>query len=79
MIGYRQGQLLDMVAALEPPGRFASGLNRRDQQRNERANDRNDHQQFDQREPNESTLRVPRLASFGVTHRIAASRNDEYL
>jgi hypothetical protein len=42
-----QRKLLQMVLALVPPRRFARGLYRRQQQRDQDANDGYYHQQFD--------------------------------
>ena len=44
----RQSQLLEIVAALRPPGGLPSGLNGRQQQRDQNADDGDDHQQLDQ-------------------------------
>ena len=41
--------LLEIVGALRPPRRFARGLNRRQQQRHQHADDRDHHEQFDER------------------------------
>lgn len=46
----RQRQLFQMVAALHPSRRFASCLDGRQQQGNQDANDRNDHEQFNEGE-----------------------------
>jgi len=43
-----QTELLQIVAALRPPCRFARGLNRGQQQGDKDADDRDHHQQFDQ-------------------------------
>jgi hypothetical protein len=43
-----QADLLEMIAALHAPCSFPRGLNRRQQQRNENADDRENNQQFDQ-------------------------------
>lgn len=43
-------QLFEVVGALEAPARFAGGLDGRQQERNQDANNRDDDQQFDQRE-----------------------------
>ena len=45
-----QHDLLDVVGALRPPPRLAGGLDRRQQQRDQQADDRDHDQQFDQRE-----------------------------
>jgi hypothetical protein len=45
-----QGELLEVVHALDPPRCLAGGLDRRQQQRNQDADDRDDHQQLDQGE-----------------------------
>jgi hypothetical protein len=42
-----QAHLLEMVAALRPPGGFPGGLNGRQQQGDQDPDDRDDHQQFD--------------------------------
>jgi hypothetical protein len=44
-------KLLQVVDALGPPSRLAGGLNGRQQQRHQDANDGNHDQQFDQRKP----------------------------
>ena len=46
----RQTDLLQVVAALHPPRRFAHRLHRRQQQCDQDADDRDDNEQFDQRE-----------------------------
>jgi hypothetical protein len=46
----RQAHLLQIVTALSHGGRFADSLHRRNEQRDENGNDRDDDQQFDQRE-----------------------------
>jgi hypothetical protein len=43
-------ELLEVIRALQPPGRFPSRLNRGQQEGHENADDGNDHQQFDERE-----------------------------
>ena len=45
----RQGELLQVVDATGPPGRLAGRLDRRQQQRDQDADNGNHHQQFDQR------------------------------
>jgi hypothetical protein len=45
-----KSELFEVVAALHPTGGLARRLHRRQQQRNENADDRNDHQQLDQSE-----------------------------
>ena len=49
-IVHRQRELPQIVLALHPPRRFTSGLHRRQEQRHKNADDRNHHEQFDQRE-----------------------------
>ena len=46
-----QADLLEVVLALRRAGRFACGLHRREKQRDQNADDRDDHQQFNEREP----------------------------
>ena len=46
----RQAQLLHVVDALRPPRRLTSGLNGGEQQGNQNRDDRNHHQELDQRE-----------------------------
>ncbi len=46
---FGQTQLLQIVAALRAASRFAGGLHRRQQQRNQHGDDRNHHQQFNER------------------------------
>jgi hypothetical protein len=46
----RQGQLLHVVPALRPAGRFTGCLHGRQQQRHQDRNDGDHHEQFDQRE-----------------------------
>jgi hypothetical protein len=46
----RQALLLEIVRALHPTRRFASCLYGRQEQTDQHANDRNDHQEFNQRE-----------------------------
>src|SRR5437762_3323790 len=43
-------ELLEVVAALRPPGRLASGLHRRQEQGDQNADDGNDDEQLDERE-----------------------------
>jgi hypothetical protein len=47
----RHAELLEVVLAARAAGRFAGGLNRRQQQANQNANDGDHDQQFDQRKP----------------------------
>jgi hypothetical protein len=47
----RQSKLLEIVLALGAAGSLARLLNRREQKPDEHANDGNDNQEFDQREP----------------------------
>jgi hypothetical protein len=51
-----QANLLEVVLALRPAGRFPSLLNRWQEQRNQDTDDRDDNQQFNQRKPTGSTL-----------------------
>jgi hypothetical protein len=51
MIQQGQAELLEIVLALCPSGRLSGRLHRRQKQGNQNPNDRNDHQQFHQREP----------------------------
>ena len=44
-----QAELPKIVRALRPPGRFAGRLNGRQQQRDQDADDRDHHQQLDER------------------------------
>jgi hypothetical protein len=69
----RQAELLDIVRALDPPRCFPCRLHGRQQQRNQDANDRNHHQQLDEREtaPNPPGHRRPRN---GRTHRVGSKR-----
>jgi len=46
----RNDNLMQIVTARHASSRFTSGLNRRQQQRHQNANDGNDHQQLDQGE-----------------------------
>ena len=50
----RQGDLLEVVGALGTPCRLAGGLHGRQEQRDQDGDDRDDDQQFDQREIRES-------------------------
>ena len=50
-----QGKLPEVVFALHQPGSLAGRLHRRQQQRNQNPDDRNDHQQLDQRKTAERT------------------------
>lgn len=43
-----EAELLEIVLALRPPGRLAGLLDRREEQSDEHADDRDDHEQFDQ-------------------------------
>lgn len=45
----RNTQLVDVVEALRPPGRFPSLLHRGEQECHQNPDDRHDHQQLDQR------------------------------
>lgn len=47
--GQGDADLPEIIAALQPPGRFARGLDRRQQQPDQQADDRDYHQQFDER------------------------------
>jgi hypothetical protein len=60
----RQAELLEIVRALGTPGRFSGGLNRRKEESDEDADDRDDHQQLDQGE----------TASFRASHGLVLSR-----
>jgi hypothetical protein len=51
----RQSNLLEIVFALGAAGRLAGLLHRGQQQRHQNANDRDHHQQFNQREPTLAT------------------------
>jgi hypothetical protein len=46
VIVQRQPKLLEFVRATRPPGRLPGGLHGRQQQRDQNANDRNDHEQL---------------------------------
>ena len=46
-----QPELLHVVGALHSAGRLARGLDRRQQQRDQNADDRDDHEQLHEREP----------------------------
>ena len=46
----RQPDLLQVVGAVQAAGGFAGRLHRRQQQPDQNADDRDDHEQFDQRE-----------------------------
>ena len=48
VVVHPQANLLEIVGALAPSGRFACRLHRRQQQRDQDPNDRNDHQELDQ-------------------------------
>ena len=48
---HRQAELADVVLAGGAAGRLACGLHRREQEADERADDGDDHEQFDEREP----------------------------
>jgi hypothetical protein len=43
-----QANLLELIFALRPPGRFPRGLNRREQQGHQNPNDRDHDKKFDQ-------------------------------
>jgi hypothetical protein len=49
MIETSQRELLEVIDTLLPPRRFARGLNRRQEQRHQNADDRDHDQQFNQR------------------------------
>jgi hypothetical protein len=53
------GPLFDVVLALAPPRSFSRSLDGRQQQRHENTNDRNDHEQFDQREARDTICTWP--------------------
>jgi hypothetical protein len=57
-------QLLQLVFALRPTGRLSSLLDGREQQGHEYGDDRDDHQQF-----NERKRRPGRFPSLELTHR----------
>ena len=54
MLNGRETNLLQMVATATPAGRSASGLDCRQQEPDQRADDGNDHEQFHERETNSS-------------------------
>jgi hypothetical protein len=45
-----QAELLEIIGALGTAGRFTGGLDGREQKRDQYGNDRNDNQEFDERE-----------------------------
>jgi hypothetical protein len=49
-VKHRQGEILEIVRATRPSGGLAGGLDRRQQQRHQYADDRDHYQQFDKRE-----------------------------
>jgi hypothetical protein len=49
-------ELLQVILTLIPPRRFSRGLNRRQQKRDQDADDRNHDQQLDQRKASDSTI-----------------------
>ena len=51
MLQKRQADLLEVVLALQLSGGLARRLHRRQQQRDQNADDGDHHQEFDQREP----------------------------
>jgi hypothetical protein len=59
MIQNCETDLLEMVFALGAAGGFAGGLNRRQQQRDQDADDRNHDQELDERETSPHAVRGP--------------------
>ncbi len=70
VIVHGQGDLLEVVHALDPPRRLAGALDGGEQQRDQDRDDRDHHEQFDQREP------VAAPAHLGSTSR--EGRMDDY-
>ncbi len=66
-----QPQLLQVVDALSAAGRLASGLNRRQKQRDQNGNDCNDDQQFNQGEAS-----MLRPTADGLEHRSHSSKKE---
>src|SRR5262245_28731024 len=66
-----RGLLTKIVDALGPPSRFARGLNGRQKQSDQNADDRDDDKQFDERE--RSAVRLPgtRIRKCAASARIA--------
>src|SRR4051812_9892360 len=60
-----------MILTLIPPGRFSRRLNRRQQKRDQDANDRNHHQKLDKRKPKS------RVDTFRITVFHTNSAKDE--
>jgi hypothetical protein len=67
-------ELLEVIRALQPPGRFPSRLNRGQQEGHENADDGNDNQQFDEREsgPGDSASGVALAGPWHAPIRVAA-------
>src|SRR5688572_20082382 len=80
MILHRDPELPEIVRAARSPSRLARRLDRRQQQRNQRADDRNHHQQLDQRKTARShdPAIVPGIvcAVFGVRTRARAKETE---
>jgi hypothetical protein len=56
----RDADLMEIIRAATTPRRFAGGLNRRQQERDEHSNDGNYHQQFNQRKAGASATNARR-------------------
>jgi hypothetical protein len=75
MAVHGQADLLEIVAALRPPGRFAGGLHGRQQQTNQDADDRDHDQQLDQRK----TAGGVAVGRFHVNPRLRRQTADQSL
>jgi hypothetical protein len=63
-----QADLAEIIPALTPPGGFSGGLNRRQQQRDQDADDRDDNKQLDERKS--AATHADLAAAIGLTGRI---------
>ncbi len=64
----RQADLLEVVDALGAPGRLAGRLHRRQQERDQHGDDRDHHQQLDQRETTRASPCVRKSFPCGILH-----------
>jgi hypothetical protein len=67
-VGNRKGLLLQVILALHQPGRFPRRLHRRQQQRDQYADDCNNHKQLDERK---------RQPAMRYTHVVTCMRKQQ--
>jgi hypothetical protein len=79
MVQRRERELLEVIRALLPPGRFTGCLNGGQQQRHQNANDRYDNQQLNQGKTTPCRIRSHSYRSLSQCHCNAPDTISEYL